>query len=156
MRTEIVYPQNDLLKKYIKYFLFIQNDQADYSKSHISYPNTNHCLGLYKGSRLIPISEREYSVEESSDYHSYLTGIYRRPINFQVNGLLDEICIDFEPMGIEALSGYQASNSTFINSVIENVFPKSWYDIYRAAFSSNESKQWPYNSAAGTVPTYFK
>jgi len=82
MKTIVIYPKNRLLKKYIKYFLFIQNSDSKYTKKHVCYPNTNHCLGLHKGNKLIKVSEDEYSIIKSSGYHSYLTGIYSRPITF--------------------------------------------------------------------------
>ncbi len=134
MQTTIIYPNNKVLKKYIKYFLFIKNDEADYEKSHVSYPNTNHCLGLYKGNILTPVSELEYKVTEASGYHSYLTGIYNRPVTFHMHGVLDEICIDFEPMGFEILTGYKASSLAFVNSIVENLLRNEWKQIYEQAF----------------------
>ena len=138
MKTTIIYPKNELLRRYVKYFLFIKNDDSNYNQKHISYPNTNHCLGLYKGSQLIHRSKYEYSVVESTGYHSYLTGIYDRPLTFHFSGIFDEICIDFEPLGIELLTGYKISYNKFLNSVIENLFANNWREIYSIAFRSED------------------
>ena len=137
MKTTIVYPKNKLLKKYIKYFLFITNCDPTYNKRHISYPNTNYCLGLYKGSKLINNSKYEYSIVQSEGYNSYLTGIYEKPLTFHFTGVFDEICIDFEPLGLEAITGYEISSTKFINSIIENLFSTNWQEIYSVAFRSD-------------------
>lgn len=137
METTIIYPKSNFLKSYIKYFLFIKNDNPNYNQKHISYPNTNHCLGLYKKSKLIETSKYEYAVVESNNYHSYITGIYKKPLTFHFSGIFDEICIDFEPLGIEFLTGYKVSDTKFLNSVIENLFHSNWQGIYSEAFKSD-------------------
>lgn len=134
MKTKVIYPKNPILKKYIKYFLFINSDNPNYKNSHISYPNTNHCLGLQKNSKLICTSNGEYDIVSSNDYHSYLTGIYSRPVTFNFFGKFDEICIDFEPLGIEEITGYKVSHFKFLNSVLETIFSKDWQHIYEVAF----------------------
>tara|TARA_R110002051_G_scaffold181774_1_gene251288 strand:+ start:59167 stop:59976 length:810 start_codon:yes stop_codon:yes gene_type:complete len=138
MNTTIVYPKNEEIKKYIKYFLFIKNDDEDYCNKHISYPNTNHCLGLLKNSRLIEKSDDDYTVSTKEGYHSYLTGIYTRPIRFNYSGVFDEICIDFEPLGLEYFTNCQVSNFRFFNSAIENFFSKAWHNIYHIAFKFDD------------------
>ncbi len=134
MNTTIVYPKNNEIRKYIKYFLFIKDNDTNYCKNHISYPNTNHCLGLLKNSRLIEESDCNFQVSNKEGYHSYLTGIYTKPISFSYSGIFDEICIDFEPLGLEYLANCEVSNLRFFNSVIENLFSKAWHDIYNVAF----------------------
>ncbi len=137
METTVIHPQNHLLRKYINYFLFIQNDDPGYSKKHISYPNTNYCLGMYRGSKLVHTSDYAYSVVTDEGYNSYLTGIYEKPVSFHINGVFDEICIDFEPLGLETLTGLELSSTKFINSIIEDAFPASWQGIYTEAFRSD-------------------
>lgn len=60
MQATIVYPKHKLIKQYIQYFLFIKNDDPHYRKSHICFPNTNSCIGLHKGNKLLPVSETDY------------------------------------------------------------------------------------------------
>lgn len=136
MITKVIYPQNDFLKRFVKYFLFQKNTDPNYNKKHISYPNTNHCIGLFKGSRLVQITDYLYNVEPFEGYHSYLTGLYDKPVSFSFKGEFDEICIDFEPLGIEMLTGYKISHLKFINHIIEEVFDKLWSDIYPSVFST--------------------
>lgn len=138
MNTTIVYPTNKEIKKYIKYFFFIKNDDENYCNKHISYPNTNHCLGLLKNSQLIGTSDDDYTVSTKEGYHSYLTGIYTRPIRFNYSGVFDEICIDFEPLGLECFTNCQVSNIRFINSAIENLFSIAWHNIYHIAFKFDD------------------
>lgn len=138
MNTTIIYPKNKEIRKYIKYFLFIKNDNGNYCNKHISYPNTNHCVGLLKNSQLTETSDDDYTVSTKEGFHSYLTGIYTKPISFNYSGVFDEICIDFEPLGLECFTNCQVSNIRFINSAIENLFSKAWHNIYHIAFKFDD------------------
>ncbi|MBV7270688.1 helix-turn-helix domain-containing protein [Winogradskyella luteola] len=137
MNLDVVFPKSTELKKYIKYFLFIKNDQINYNRKHVSYPNTNCCLGLLKGSKLITVSKNEYKITDSDGFYSYLTGIYEQPKTFHYIGKFDEICIDFEPLGIEALTGIKVSNLKFIDEVVENQFNSSWKEIYNFIYATD-------------------
>ncbi len=136
MTTALIYPKNKLLKKYIQYFFFIENSDPGYLNKHICFPNTNHCLGLFKGNKITVLSDNEYLVEEAEKNHSYLTGIYTRAVSFYVSGVFREVSINFEPLGIEKITGEKISSFSFLNSVIEDVFPKKWEAIYNAAFNN--------------------
>ena len=107
-------------------------------KTHISYPNTNYCLGLQKGSKLVRVSDAEYEVLPSGNYRSYLTGIYQKPISIHYRGGFSEVCIDFEPLGLEMLTGVKISDNTFIPDVIEAAFPQYLSEIYDLAFGCND------------------
>lgn len=136
MQATIVYPKHKLIKQYIQYFLFIKNDDPHYRKCHICFPNTNSCIGLHKGNKLLPVSETDYSLVSAPGYHSYLTGIYQKPLSIHSSGPFNEVCIDFEPLGIEMLTGQKMSIFTFLDEVIESVFPNHWQAIYEAAFAA--------------------
>jgi len=141
LNTTIIYPESQTLKKYIKYFLFISNQNPSYSKEHISFPNTNHCLGLHKGNKVLTNSEGIYHLERSNTYHSYITGIYYNPISFKMSGVFDEICIDFEPLGLEFFGNDKISVHKFLNNAIETVFPQNWQAIYDVAFRYNTPEE---------------
>lgn len=134
MQATVVYPKNKLIRQYIQYFLFIKNDDPLYRKSHICFPNTNCCIGLHRGNKLISISESDYILSKTDGYHSYLTGIYQKPLAIHSSGPFDEVCIDFEPLGIEMLTGQKLSSFTFLDAVIETVLPNHWQTIFDAAF----------------------
>jgi AraC-like DNA-binding protein len=138
MKATLIQPNNKFLRQFIQYFFFIKNDSENYSKIHISYPNTNYCLGLYKGNKIVKISETEYEVLPSDNYRSYLTGIYQKPIQIHYQGSFNEVCIEFEPLGLEMLTGVELSNNIFVEDIIELAFPKSHFNLYDPAFRSND------------------
>ena len=137
MVTTIIKPKSDFLSQFIQYFFFIKSEDENYDKTHISYPNTNYCLGLNKGNKLEKISDTEYKVLPSNNYQSYLTGIYQKPIHLQYKGSFNEVCVEFEPMGLEMLTGVKISSNIFVQDAVELAFPKWHSELYEIAFSSN-------------------
>ncbi len=138
MKVELIRPKSNFLRQFIQYFFFIKNDDEKYNKTHICYPNTNYCLGLHKGKKKAQFSDTDYKVLPSSNYQSYLTGIYQKPINVHYQGKFSEVCIDFEPLGLEMLTGVKISDKVFLQDVIELAFPKSFSGIYESAFSNKK------------------
>ena len=139
MLATLVKPQSRFLRRYIQYFFFIYNSDEGYTKTHVCYPNTNYCLGLHKGSRLLRLSETEYNVIPSNNYQSYLTGIYQKPINVRYKGAFEEVCIDFEPLGLEMLTGTRISPNVFLENALSLAFPRLQSEIYSAAFSDADT-----------------
>lgn len=138
MITKLIKPQNKVIRQFVQYFLFIKNENKEYEKTHICYPNTNYCLGLHKGNKFVKISDSNYKILASDNYQSYLTGIYQKPINIYCQGIFNEVCIDFEPMGLEMLTGVKISHNIFVQNVIELAFPKVFLNLYDLAFSSDD------------------
>lgn len=136
MNIQSIKPTSKVLKRYIKYFLFMTSEDISYNYTHTSFPNTNVCLGLFEGNRLIETSSHNYTVCKSNNYGSYLTGMYHKPITFQYNGKFSEVCIDFEPLGLEVISGQKLSSHLFLNGVIEATMSKQWEGLYKRAFSA--------------------
>ena len=138
MKSNLITPKNSLLRKYIQYFFFVESDSADYETSLACYPNTNHCLGIHKGSQLEKESDFNFQILPHDNYHSYLSGIYQKPMSVNYAGIFKGLWINFEPMGLEMLSGEKVSENLFLQNVIETVFPKNWTEIYDLAFCSKE------------------
>ena len=136
METHIIYPRDPALSDVIQYFLFIRNDDPEYDQDHVSFPNTNHCLGIHQRNRLADLSATEYRIERSTANHSFLTGIYRRPITIRSIGIFNQVCINFEPGGLERLTGRPLSNQVFVADVIQTHLPRKWEGMYDAAFSN--------------------
>lgn len=140
METTLVIPKNTLLKKYIQYFFFVENDSPEYDTSLACYPNTNYCLGIHKGSKLEKSSDLNFEVLPHNDYHSYLSGIYQKPMSVHYAGIFKGLWINFEPLGLEMLSGEKVSANLFLQNAIETILPKNWKNIYDLAFSSKNPK----------------
>lgn len=134
MKTKIVYPINPLLQELIQYFLFISKTDNK-TISQLCYPNTNHCLSLIKGGGIVELNTNEYSISSSTKNSSYLTGIYKQPIKITTNQPYQELCINFNPMGLEAIFGRNLSQNIFKNNVLnEN---KNWTPLFEIVFSNN-------------------
>lgn len=134
MKTKIVYPKNPLLKEIIQYFLFISKSDNEII-TQLCYPNTNHCLSLVKGGEMVELNTNEYGILPSLKNSSYLTGIYKQPIKITTNQPYQELCINFNPMGLEAIFGENLSQNIFKNKVLsEN---KNWTPLFEIVFSNN-------------------
>lgn len=131
MKALSISVKNLQLRRYIKYFLFLENKDPFYRKNHTSFPNTNHCLGLLKNSKMTQIGVDNFQISNSSAYNSYLTGIYKTPISIEYQGEFQEICIDFEPLGLESLFREKLSDYIFLNNILEALGPhyRSLYDL---------------------------
>jgi AraC-like DNA-binding protein len=134
MQTKIVYPKNPLLKEFIQYFLFITKSDSKVI-SQLCYPNANHCLSLIKGGEMVELNTNEYSILPSTKNSSYLTGIYKQPIRITTKQPYQELCVNFKPMGLEAIFGEKLSQNIFKNNVLnEN---KNWTPLFEIVFSNN-------------------
>lgn len=134
MKTKIVYPKNSLLKELIQYFLFIIKSDNE-TITQLCYPNTNHCLSLIKGGEMIELNTNEYSILPSTKNSSYLTGIYKQPIKITTKQPYQELCINFNPMGLEAIFGGNLSQNIFKNNILsEN---KNWAPLFEIVFNNN-------------------
>lgn len=136
MKTTLVTPKSPLLRKFIQYFSFVENRDDEYSKSSTCYPNTNFCLGIYKGSTVVESSDHHFQVLPYNNFNSYLSGIYQKPMNVHYMGAFRGLWLNFEPLGLEMLSGKKVSEDLFIHNAIETLLPKNWSKLYELAFSN--------------------
>lgn len=137
MKVKIVHPKHPLLKEIIQYFLFIEKSNHD-DISQICYPNTNHCLSLMQGSKIHKINDYNYTITESKNNSSYLTGIYQHPISITSTIFYKELCINFNPLGLETLFGKKLSSYIFKNDVLKNLENSNWETLFEIVFC-NES-----------------
>ncbi|VXB59534.1 conserved hypothetical protein [Flavobacterium sp. 9AF] len=134
MQTKIFYPRNPLVRECIQYFLFITKNDNEYI-SQLCYPNTNHCLGLIKKGQIVAVNHSEYHILSSTKNSSYLTGIYKEPIKIIANQPYQELCINFNPMGLEVFFGEGFSKNIFQNDILNT--NKNWDSLYEIVFSNN-------------------
>ena len=134
MKVTVKKPRDARLKGKIQHYFFLKNDNSSYSKTHVCYPNTNHCLGLIRGGRLRRTADYSYLMEPIAGYSSYLTGLYTKPISIRYSGPFDEVCIDFEPFGIESLTGTPLSGSEFLENPVEELFNRQADPFYERIF----------------------
>jgi len=99
MVSEVHKIRSQKLRPYVQYILYNRHHQAT-QHSVTSFPNTNVCLGISKGSGLHQVEDTFVNKErEQNDLFAYTTGLYNSPHKFEVSKRWDEICIDFHPCG---------------------------------------------------------
>jgi AraC-like DNA-binding protein len=87
------------LAKLVQYILFNYSGNANHTTVITSYANNNICLGVVKERMLAHCSSGIKKFHCHSGIQSYISGLYSAPHHFQVEGIFDEICIDFTPLG---------------------------------------------------------
>ncbi len=87
------------LSCYIQYVLFNYSAEETSPQLITSFANTNVCLGIVKEKELISGTNGIKQMHYKPGINSYLSGMYLQPHKFESGGMLDEICIDFTPLG---------------------------------------------------------
>ena len=89
--------QHPALRPFVQYILF--NKTPVKNASATSFSNNNICVGILKNSELVKRSDGKLSNREFDGITTYLSGMYLHPHTFVSGYELDEICIDFTPLG---------------------------------------------------------
>jgi AraC-like DNA-binding protein len=137
MRFLIYHIRSPFLKPYVQYILFNYSADKSFSRTLRSFANTNFCLGITKDKELSILEDGKFVLSEKRGIHSYLTGIYTNPYNFQVTGEQDEICIDFSPLGYHKFFRFQPRTFIFDNPLNE-AFKKDSTYFFEAVFEERD------------------
>lgn len=121
MESQVHNIKSDILKPYIQYILFNQNGNNSQTAVK-SYPNTNICLGISKGNKLLQKGHTFISEPNQDGIFAYTTGLYNTPREFQVTQNWDEICIDFHPSGY-----FQFFDIPSMPQIIDNDFSSAMF-----------------------------
>lgn len=116
------------LQNPVQYILYNQN-HSDHPVTLTSYPNTNICVGLIKGYRLVN-NHGVYEPEPYDGIFAYVNGLHDQPHRFTMASRWDEICIDFNPssyLDFFTMPGYPQIMETH---------------LFEQLFSPKEQKQW--------------
>lgn len=114
--------QSPALKKYVQYILFNYSNEHTTNRLITSYANNNICLGIIKDNVLNEGVNHEKLIKPKPGIHSYISGMYLAPHRFRVTGTIDEICIDFTPLGY-----YQFFRSPLKTYILEeNIIAEAW------------------------------
>lgn len=145
MQSVIIQPQNQLLKKYVQYFLFFRKSSVE-TVHYTTFPNNNLCLAIYKQNNV------DYSNTGNTNncivraggqcYSSRLYGFHKTAFNATINGFLDQICIIFYPSAIRAFTGEAYHNLLNSEQVFESIFrPKDRFVLEEIFDHDNFSKR---------------
>ena len=98
---ETVYPQNDLLKKYIRYIYRFSTDDPCFKRRLVVFPNTGSAITLYQNCDFHSIDNQNFvSIEKqgSNDVIMHLNRI--DPVTMREEGRQKRLVIVFKPLGI--------------------------------------------------------
>ncbi|HTB24873.1 MAG TPA: helix-turn-helix domain-containing protein [Puia sp.] len=141
MGTEMMFDTykitSPLLSKYIQYILFNYSSDKSYSRYITSYANTNICLGIIKEKSLCFRDDGIKYVKNKPGIHSYLSGMYLVPHKFYAAGSLDEICIDFTPLGYYHFFKFNVKTYVFNEDILSEAFGKDGKIFFEFVFNSS-------------------
>jgi len=140
MQSTIYQIRQPHLRPLIQYILFNQAAENTAPTVITSLPNINICLGIVRGQAL---QKRDGRLQLSPHRHlaAYLSGLYTQPHAFHLQGALEEICIDFTPLGYYHFFKTPLQTYIFQDGLLEENFGKSASYFFEKIFSSNDL-QW--------------
>lgn len=107
MKSVIIKPKNELLKRYVHYFLFFKKTDSTFL-NYTTFPNNNLCLAIYRGSSIDysnPSTQNNCIISSGNEnFTSRLYGFHKMPFNVTINSYLDQICIIFHPSALRAFT----------------------------------------------------
>jgi AraC-like DNA-binding protein len=125
MQSVIIQPQNQLLKKYVQYFLFFRKSGVK-TVSYTTFPNNNLCLAIYKQNNVDYINTGNTNScivrAGSQSYSSRLYGFHKTAFQANIYDSLDQICIIFYPSAIRAFTGEAYHNLLNSEEVFDSMF----------------------------------
>jgi AraC-like DNA-binding protein len=96
---EYYYPQNDILKKYIRYISFYSSDVP--TKEYLVFPNHGAGMVLCRNLEFKPLGGNTYLSKETRDIYRNTLHINRiDPVKMIEQGKQEKITVVFEPLGI--------------------------------------------------------
>jgi AraC-like DNA-binding protein len=126
------------LSKYIQYILFNYSNDRSYSRLVTSYANTNICLGIINGKKLNNRTNQVKYTEYKSGINSYISGMYLMPYKFEAEGRLDEICIDFTPIGYYRFFKFPLKTYMFNDDILSEAFGKEAKEFFETIFKVSD------------------
>ena len=132
--------QSPPLKGLVEYLLFNYREEAYEKRLITSYANTNICLGIIQGKKLVQKENTLNSVETSPSINAYLSGMYLPPHHFELKGTLDEICIDFTPLGYYHFFKFPAPVYLLEKDILTQLFDATATDIFDIIFQEKDFK----------------
>lgn len=113
MKSIIIKPKNELLKKHVHYFLFFKKSDNE-PLHYTTFPNNNLCLAIYKENTIYYnnlSSQNNCSITPGNrNFTSRFYGFHKKPFTVDINSSLDQICIIFNPSALRAFSSESYEN----------------------------------------------
>lgn len=144
MRIKTFKPHNKELQKYIDSFYILEHSRNEKKISYLTFPSVISFVSVEQNSESIITSKKIITkFSESKSINTSLVCRFNKPICFQYEGDIKEICIYFKPLGLNAFlvksleaystsyyntfvpfSGYEKSMQTILNIENETLLAK--------------------------------
>lgn len=113
MKSVIIKPRNEILRKYVQYFLFFGKTDSTLL-NYVTFPNNNLCLAIYKENNINYINQPQKNnciiTKGNKIFTSRFYGFHKMPLTVDINAHLDQICVIFKPSALRAFTGESYHN----------------------------------------------
>lgn len=141
MNSVIIKPKNEILKKYVQYFLFFEKDDHDFL-TYTTFPNSNLCLAIYKENKISYDNTNNLcEVKAGNDFTSRVYGFHKKPFQVNIDSSLDQICIIFQPSALRTFTKESYDELMFCDSVFDEIFSSEKYTLERIFEITDFSKR---------------
>lgn len=137
MKSSVYHIQSPILQPLVQYILFNHATELDPRHIITSFPNINICLGIVAGQQLCA-EQLEKRLKPGQAINAYISGIYDEPHHFLQDGNLDEICIDFTPLGYYYFFNQPLQTYVFENSILTHNFGSSAIPFFESIFQKEQ------------------
>jgi len=125
MKSVIIKPKNEMLKKHIQYFLFFKKTDNQ-TLNYTTFPNSNLCLAIYRHNAIKYITNSNTNscsiTEGNKSFTSRFYGFHKIPFQVNIDSSLDQICIIFYPSALRAFTNDSYADLMSSDTVFEEIF----------------------------------
>jgi AraC-like DNA-binding protein len=103
MEVTVLKPANTALGSFIRYFYFLKSEQANFKQTYATFPQLTTPLSLFTRVRSRLDADRRHAsvwYDPKSKPHGEVDGIFTRPMIINYRGIIDEVTVVFEPLGL--------------------------------------------------------
>ncbi len=129
------------LSPYIQYILFNYAGTPEQPQAITSFANTNICLGIVKEKELVCREDGVKHMRPKAGINSYLSGMYLLPHKFESGGTLDEICIDFTPLGYYHFFRFPVKTYILHQDILTEGFGRDAAHFFETVFKTCSFRQ---------------
>lgn len=125
MKSIIIKPKSEILKKYVQYFLFFKKTDSTIL-NYTTFPNKNLCLSIYKQNKVDYLNNPTVNnciiTQGNKNFVSKLYGFHNMPFKVDINSCLDQVCIIFYPSALRTFTNESYNDLINSESVFEDIF----------------------------------
>lgn len=125
MKVLLIKPKNEILKKYIQYFLFFKKEDNNII-NYTTFPNTNVCLSIYKQNKIEYNNDLKINnckiTDGTPNFASRFYGFHKIPFQVNINTHIDQVCIIFFPSALKVFTSESYFDLMHSSNVFEEIF----------------------------------